>query len=127
MSPSRPPPAEDEQRERNSALQDAEELLEWPMRVLGLVWLVLLVVELVHGLGPFLQGLGTGIWIVFILDFALRLALAPRKLAYLRGNALTAVSLLLPAVRVLRFARLARAARVGRAARGLPPLHILSP
>lgn len=119
MSPSRPPPTDEEQRERASALHDVEELLEWPMRVLGLVWLALLVVELVHGVGPFLKGLGTAIWIAFILDFALRFALAPQKAAYLRHNALTAVSLLLPAVRVLRFARIARAAQVGRAARGL--------
>jgi voltage-gated potassium channel len=105
--------------ERESALHQLEDLLETPMVVLGFVWLLLLVVELVRGAGPLLQALGTAIWIAFILDFALRLALAPDRGRYLRRNALTALSLVLPAVRVLRVARLVRAARTARAVRGL--------
>lgn len=115
--PRRQPP--EERKERESALRQLEELLETPMIVLGFAWLLLLVVELVRGAGPVLQGLGTAIWIAFLADFALRLALAPDRAGYLRRNAVTAVSLLLPAVRVLRIAHLARAARTARAVRGL--------
>lgn len=111
--------APETEAERESALHQLEDLLETPMVVLGFVWLLLLVVELVRGAGPVLQALGTAIWVAFVLDFALRLALAPDRSRYLRRNALTAISLFLPAVRVLRIARLARAARTARAVRGL--------
>lgn len=111
--------APETEAERESALHQLEDLLETPMIVLGFVWLLLLAVELVRGAGPLLQALGTAIWVAFVLDFALRLALAPDRSRYLRRNALTAISLFLPAVRVLRVARLARAARTARAVRGL--------
>ena len=118
-SPRRTRYAPEVESERESALHQLEDLLEGPMVVLGFVWLLLLVVELVRGIGPILQAAGTAIWVAFILDFVLRFALAPDKWRYLRQNALTAVSLVLPAVRVLRIARLARVARTTRAVRGL--------
>jgi voltage-gated potassium channel len=105
--------------ERESALHQLEDLLETPMVVLGFVWLLLLILELVRGVGPLLHALGTAIWIAFILDFALRFVLAPQKLRYVRRNVVTAISLLLPAMRVLRVAHVVRLARTTRAIRGL--------
>lgn len=96
------------------------------MATLGLVWLALLVVELVWGLSPLLQALGTAIWIAFLLDFAFRLVLAPRKLAFLTHNWLAAISLFVPALRFLRFARLARLLRATRTVRGLRLLRVVS-
>jgi voltage-gated potassium channel len=107
------------ERERWRVLLRIQRWLEVPMLVLGAVWLGLLVMELTRGLSPFAEHVGTAIWIVFIADFALRLALAPRKGRYLRRNWLTAASLALPALRVLRVFALARALRVARVARGL--------
>ena len=107
------------EHERSEVLEQLDELIELPMLVLGFVWLVLLVVELIWGLSPFLTAAGTAIWILFVLEFALKFALAPRKLPYLSGNWLTAVSLLLPALRVFRIARVARLLRGARAVRGL--------
>jgi len=46
-----------------------------------------------------LKALGTVIWLVFILNFVVELVLAPRKLDYLKGNWLMALSLLLPALK----------------------------
>jgi len=109
--------------ERENALQQLEEWIERPMQILGLVWLVLLVVELAHGLSPGLGVLSAAIWVIFIIDFTLRLILAPDKTRYLRENWLVAVSLLLPALRVLRFLRLMR---VLRATRGLRFLRIVT-
>lgn len=113
--PRRPPPDPAEQRalraERYALLRQVEHALDGPMVVLGLVWLVLLVVELVWALSPFLTGLVTVVWIVFILNFALEFGLAPSKRAYLRRNWLTAVSLVVPAVRVLRVVRVLRLVR----------------
>ena len=113
-------------REKRTLLRRVELWLETPMVVLGFAWLGLLALELTHGLTPALETLGTAIWIVFIVDFLLRLALAPEKWTYVRRNWLTVLSLLVPALRVFRFARLFRVLRVGRAARGLRLFRILS-
>jgi len=96
------------------------------MLLLGLVWLALLVVELTDRLTPFLSAVGTTIWVVFIIEFAGRLVLAPRRLRYLRRNWLTALALLIPALRVLRVARFARIFRAARAARGLRLARVVS-
>lgn len=112
-------------RERSELLERIERRLETPMLVLGLVWLGLLVLEFTRGLGPTLTHLGTAIWVVFILDFALRFMLAPRKLAYVRTNWLTALSLVLPALRVFRLARVFRVLRAARVARGATLLRVL--
>ncbi|AIZ65014.1 potassium channel protein [Hymenobacter sp. DG25B] len=103
-------------QDRYELLQQLTDWLETPMVVLGFGWLVLLGVELVWGLSAELELLSTGIWIIFILDFLVKLLLAPAKLPFLKANIITMISLLVPAVRVLRLARILRLAR---AARGL--------
>jgi voltage-gated potassium channel len=110
------------ERERWRALRQLEGWLEKPMMALGIVWLALLFVELTGELGPGLRTAGTAIWIAFLADFALRLLLAPRKLAFLRRNWLVAVSLAVPA---LRFVRALRFLQVARGARGLRLVRIL--
>jgi voltage-gated potassium channel len=104
--------------ERDSILHDLEEWLEKPMIVLSFIWLALFVVEFTRGLTPGLLWAGGAIWVLFILDFGLRLGLASRKRAYLRRNWLTAVSLLVPALRVLRVAQALRVLRFAGAVRG---------
>ncbi|HET9423890.1 MAG TPA: ion transporter, partial [Gemmatimonadaceae bacterium] len=85
----------------------------------GVVWLGLLIVELVRGLNPVLAAMSTGIWVVFIADFALRLFLAPDRWLYVRKSWLTAVSLVVPALRIARLGAVFRAARLARATRGM--------
>ncbi|MEO8892496.1 MAG: potassium channel protein, partial [Coleofasciculaceae cyanobacterium] len=84
-------------QERREILQQVEEWLETPMLVLSFVWTALLIVEFVEGLNPLLNSVSITIWIVFILDFMLRLLLAPQRLNYLKHNWLSAIALLLPA------------------------------
>lgn len=88
-----------------------DRILEGPMAVLGFVWLALLLVELTRGLTPALQFASVVIWVIFILDFLLKLVLAPQKLRFLKKNWLTAISLFIPALRIVRFARVLRIAR----------------
>lgn len=107
------------ERERWCMVLRIQRWLEVPMLVLGGVWLVLLLVELTRGLSPSAERVGTAIWIVFIADFVLRLAVAPRRGRFLRRNWLTVASLALPALRVFRVFALARALRLARVARGL--------
>ncbi|MCW8193798.1 hypothetical protein F6455_03230 [Proteobacteria bacterium 005FR1] len=92
-----------------------EASLEAPMFVLALVWLWLFVVELTAGLTPLQQRIGTVIWITFIAEYLLKLAVAPRKIPYIQKNLLTLIALVIPAFRafrLLRAVRLMRSARV---------------
>jgi voltage-gated potassium channel len=97
--------------ERAELVDVLDRWLEWPLIILAVAWLALLVVELVHGLDPFLIRVGEVIWAIFVLDFIVRLFVAPDKSQYLRSQWLTVISLLLPAVRVLRVFRILRAMR----------------
>ncbi|SMB85184.1 Ion transport protein [Hymenobacter roseosalivarius DSM 11622] len=119
---SAPTPASEKkqlQRERLELLQQFTDWLETPMLVLGFAWLALLGVELIWGLSPALELLGTTIWVIFILDFLLKFILAPRKWPFLKSNVITIISLLVPALRLFRLARVVRVFRATRAVRGL--------
>lgn len=111
------PDADRLERERGELLVRVDRALDMPMTVLGFVWLLLTVVELTRGLSPLLEGLNYVIWAAFILQFLVEFTIAPRKVAYLRGNWLTAVALLLPALRLVRVLRVVRAMRAVRGAR----------
>lgn len=118
--------AEALRRERYELLRRLEGWLETPMLVLAFVWLALLVVELIRGESSLFTVLGTVIWVVFVLDFVVKFVLAPDKAAYLTGNWLTAVSLLIPALRVFRAFRVFRLLRLARAGRGLRLIRVIS-
>jgi voltage-gated potassium channel len=123
------PPREEDHEARQARVELLERLnavTEPPMTALAFVWLALLVIDFTRGLGPFLEGVSNLIWALFILDFLLELVIAPSKLAYLRRNWLTAISLLLPALRVFRIARVVRSLRAARAVRGLSMARLLT-
>jgi voltage-gated potassium channel len=113
-------------RERSEVLQQWEGCLETPMLVLGFAWLGLFIVELVRGLNPLLEAIGTLIWIIFILDFSIQFLLAPRKLFYLKHNWLTAFSLFIPALRTFRIVQVVRPLQSVRAIRGLQLLRVIT-
>ena len=96
------------------------------MAVLGLVWLALVIFDLARGLSPTMALISRGIWIIFVVDFLAEFAIAPNKRLYLRKNWLVALSLTLPALRVVRVIRVVRVARAARTARGLPVLRTLA-
>lgn len=125
--PSNPTPEQQQSfRERSEILQQFDDWLETPMIVLGFAWFALLIVELIWGLNPFLESVGITIWVIFVLDFTLKLVLAPRKISYLQHNWLTAFSLFLPALRAFRIFRVIRLLRGVRAVRSLQLLQVLA-
>lgn len=95
-------------KERSKLLHAIEKLLEGPMLFLGFVWLLLLVIEFIWGLPTPLVYLGYTIWVLFLVDFLVKFFLAPGKLSFLKKNWLTAVSLLIPALRLFRIFRVMR-------------------
>jgi voltage-gated potassium channel len=112
--------------ERQSIVDRLEGWLETPLLILGIVWLILLVIELTGNLSRGLELLTTTIWIVFIVDFAIKFTLAPGKLSYLKANWLTALSLLVPALRVFLIFRVFRILRAARAVRGVRLFRVLT-
>jgi voltage-gated potassium channel len=113
-------------RERYELLQRLNDWLEAPMVFLAFAWLTLLIIELTWGESLAFEILGTIIWMIFIVDFAVEFALAPRKAEHLKKNWLSAVSLLLPALRILRVFRLFRLFKVARVGRSLRLVRVVS-
>ncbi|WP_026736314.1 ion transporter [Fischerella sp. PCC 9605] len=114
------------ERERSEVLQQLEAWLETPMLVLGFAWLALFIIEMIWGLNPLLQAVSITIWIIFILDFLLKLAIAPHKISYIKSNWLTVISLFLPALRTFRIIRVIKILRTARAVRGLQLLRVMT-
>ena len=112
-------PAQPDALERHDQLEQLDAWLRLPMLVLSFVWLALVLVELVWGTSSLLAVFGTAIWIVFLVEFAIRFAVAPEKLAFLKTNWLSILALAAPAFRLLR------ALRVLRFARGLRGLQLI--
>lgn len=98
-------------------LRRVEHVLEGPMVVLAFAWIGLIVVEFAVGQRYWLEWASNSIWVAFVMDFVLRLALADRRAAFLRRNWLTMISLLLPALRIFRLIRVLRLARATRGIR----------
>jgi len=98
-------------RERWRLLHQVVRFLELPMTVLGLIWMVLLTIDLVRGLHGRLAMISEAIWIVFGVDFGLEWLIAPNKRIYLKRHWPVALSLAVPALRIVRFARVAHVVR----------------
>ncbi len=100
-----------------AVLEQLDAWLRVPMLVLSFVWLALVIVELAGGSSRLIEVFGTIIWIIFIVEFLVRLALAPDKWAFLKGNWLSVLALVAPAIRLVRIFRVLRLARGARALR----------
>ncbi len=117
----RQPPDGNEKRaivrdQRWELLDNLQAVLDPLMAGLGLVFLGLLLldystVELSEAGGSRLYWTLQAIWAIFLVEFAVRLIVAPAKGAFLRSNWLGALSLALPFLRPLRAFRAARALR----------------
>lgn len=101
--------------ERTTLLIAVENVLQTPMVILSFVMLALFVAELSLSMSPewhrTINLIQWFIWIVFVLEFAIKIALAPNKPVFLRKNWLTALAVALPVLRVFQVARAARAVK----------------
>jgi voltage-gated potassium channel len=126
MEEKKSPLEEAVEKERYEILEQVENWLEVPVIILGFFWLVLLVIELIWGLTPFLNALVYFIWAIFVFDFFLRFFLAPRKREFLQRNWLTALSLPLPALRLFQIFRFMQILRLARATRGIRLVKVVA-
>ena len=102
-------------------VESVTERLDPFMAWLGVVFALLvgyeLAVELTASTAQAISIAGWAIWAAFALEFGLKLAIAPRKLAFVRRHWFQAAALLLPTLRLFRFVRLLRIGRAFPAAR----------
>jgi voltage-gated potassium channel len=112
--------------ERIAIVHQLEDWLEMPMLILSMVWLALFVIEMTHGISPTLELVSNIIWVIFGVEYVLRLILAPEKLDYIKRSWLTLLALALPALRIFRIFQAFRVLRVARAARGLRLVRLLT-
>ncbi|AKB44798.1 MULTISPECIES: ion transporter [Methanosarcina] len=88
--------------ERMELLSQIDSLFDFPLTSLSILWLILIIIDLVSGLSSTLQTLSFFIWGIFIIDFFVELVVSPKMKDYLKENWLVALSLFLPALRILR-------------------------
>ncbi len=112
--------------ERVELVFQINSLLDFPLTVLSILWLVLIIIDFIYGLSASLQTLSLVIWGIFIIDFLIELEISPRKKDYLKSNWLVALSLFLPALRVLTLFSGFRLIRFANFVRSLNLARILS-
>ena len=104
------------------ALDHFERQTAWPMMVLALAIIPLLVVPLLvdlpSGVESTFFAIDWLIWIAFVLEYGIRLYLAPNKRHFVSHNVIDLVFVLIPFLRPLRIVRSARAFALLRAFRG---------
>jgi hypothetical protein len=93
-----------------------DRFFHWPMIVLALAILPLLVIELVQQPDGWLKRvLQVGfvvIWLAFLIEFVIKIAIAESRFEYVRRNWLDVVIILVPVIRPLRATRAVRTARI---------------
>src|SRR5687767_8214907 len=98
--------------------EEVERRLDPLMGMLGIIFALVVVAEAFvrprGGLGTVVTAASWGLWAVFVIEFASRLAIAPSKSRFLKKNWWQAIFLAFPFLRLLRVLRVARLARAGR-------------
>jgi voltage-gated potassium channel len=115
------------ERARWSVLLWAHQRLEPVFIALSVLWLVLVVADLVLGRLP--EPIDVVVWVIwglFIAEYAVGLMVAPDRRAYVRVRWLTALSLVLPAFRILRAFAVLRFLGAARLLRSLGLLRVLT-
>jgi voltage-gated potassium channel len=77
--------------------------LEWPMLFLSFIWLCILLIEVVDNQSALLSDFGSGIWILFIIYFAMRLVIVANRKSFLRKNWLFVLAIVVSALRFFPF------------------------
>lgn len=114
------------QDERWGLLQEIDVFLDKPLVALSFVWLVLMILDFTEGLSPVLSLVFNVIWSLFIVDFFLELWIAPKRREYIRKNWLTAISIALPAFRIIQAFRALQFLRLARLSGSLSLMRLIT-
>ena len=111
--------------QRHELLTHVTEMLQRPMLFLSFVWVALLIIQFTEGADRIVIDAGYVIWALFILQFLVEFTIAPVKSRYLEEHWITAVSLLVPALRLGRLVRVIRLLQEAPVARSLTLVTVL--
>ena len=100
--------------------------LELPMLFLSFIWFCILITELVYSPSWVLSDFGTGIWILFILYFALRLMTVVNRTDLLKQNWLFVLAILVSTLRFFPFLQSFPLVRVLTATFGIQVIWIFA-
>jgi voltage-gated potassium channel len=99
--------------EREALRQRIEKLTDLPLNLLAVLLLILLLIDFTNRLvSPWSEVFGYAyvvIWLIFLVEFLIELALAAPKLRFLRTHWLVAITVVVPFFRVLQVFRVLRA------------------
>jgi hypothetical protein len=119
----KPKRLKDDPAAREDLVGKLDRYLDVPLALASLALVLIAIIELTGEVsGPWqgrLAALGWALWSLFLVEFVVKLVLAPIRRRYLREHWLDALIVLLPFLRVLRLAR------VVQTARGLPAFRLL--
>lgn len=111
-------PTGDEAEQRERLADSVADRLDKPMTAAGVVFLLLVLAETISkptGTTSTVFSITSwALWVAFVGEFVLRLAIAPSWARYLRRNWWQLIFLAVPFLRFLRAVRAVRAARMGR-------------
>ncbi len=92
--------------EREALVARIRDRAQIPLAILALVWVAVIALEVSEALPPTLgvivRDLDIAIWLIFLGEFLVEFIIAPHKWRYLRTHWITAVSVLVPFLRVVR-------------------------
>lgn len=107
--------------EREGLAEAIAARMDLPMTAAGAVFLLLVAAETISRpsgtVGTVFAGLGWFLWGLFVIEFVVRLVVAPSAWSYFKGNWWQLLFLAVPALRFLRAVQALRAARLGRVTR----------
>lgn len=100
--------------------------IELPMIFLSFIWFCILIIELVNGTSRVLSSFGTGIWFLFILYFAMRLATVANRIKLLKQNWLFVLAIFVTTLRFFPFLQSFPLVRVLTATFGIQVIWIFA-
>ena len=100
--------------------------IELPMIFLSFIWFCILITELVNGTSSVLSDFGTGIWVLFILYFALRMVTVVNRADLLKQNWPFVLAILVSTLRFFPFLQTFPLVRVLTATFGMQVIWIFA-
>lgn len=100
--------------------------IESPMIFFSFIWFCILITELVNGTTPVLSGFGTGIWFLFILYFAMRMATVIDKINLIKQNWPFVLAIFVTSLRFFPFLQSFQMVRVLTATFGIQIIWIFA-
>jgi voltage-gated potassium channel len=103
-----------------AAYQRFSDAVDGPLLVLAILWLPVLIIPIVStpspALAESLAGIDYFVWAMFVVEYMVKLYLAPERWRFVRTHLIDLIVIVIPFLRPLRLARLLRILKLARVA-----------